>query len=113
MSSYPFSPEKLARLAALSREINARSGPAPFAEPVLVDDRGSVLVPVPEGGHAWTHIHAGLHVGWTGVPEQDGLLLVQIGNRDDGEIADGITAFLTRDGFRRLIVDLQSIEAQL
>ncbi|MDQ2736993.1 MAG: hypothetical protein M3Y55_18835 [Pseudomonadota bacterium] len=114
---FPFDPERLADLTASSRTHTGSVPFAPIGTPVVVDERGYAWLPGPYGSGCkiGSYVHAGVRMGWTPVPELHGLLLIQLGGRasDSAFEEEGLTAFLTRDGLRRLIVDLQSIDAQL
>lgn len=117
MNGFPFDPEKLARLAALSRSLAAAGAPPPIDAPVVVDEGGYIWMPAPgDADEAIGHyVYPGLRLGWIPVPEQGGIILWQLGGPDceEGFEEDGLATFLTRDGFRRYIADLQAIDAQL
>lgn len=112
---FPFSPEKLTRLAALSRSINALGAPAPIDVPAVVDERGYLWTPHPgeDGEVIGSYVHAGLRLGWIDAPQLDGVLLIQWGGQaaEPGFEEEGVTAFMTRDGLRRYVADLQAILA--
>lgn len=114
---YPFAPEKLAALAAFSRSVNALGAPKPIAVPAVVDEHGYIWTPHP--GEAdeviGTYVHAGVRLGWIDCPQLDGVLLIQWGGQAAAESGsfeeEGVTAFMTRDGLRRYVADLQAILA--
>ena len=114
---FPFDPARLAVLAAWSREHTGRTRLPPIAAPLVVDDHGIVWLPAPDGSGSLigSYVHAGLRMGWAPVPDLGGLLLVQWGGSasEPGFEEEGVTTFFSRDGLRRLIADLQSIDDQL
>ena len=114
--------ERLAALSALAAEINGRGAPTPIAAPVLVDEAGRVLLPVPDHDasatapqpHVWCKLHHGLTLQWAPLPEQGDVLLEFRGGSPDGDAdRDAAAVYLTRRGLRGLISDLQAIEAHL
>ena len=117
VGAFPFDPEKLARLATLSRTLGAHTPLAPIAAPIVVDEQGYAWIPAPGGGdeEIGSYVHAGLRMGWAPMPEQGGILLTQwggLGPEPDFE-EEGVTAFMTREGLRRFIADLQTIDNAL
>lgn len=115
MDGFPFDPEKLARFTAWSRSITGT--PPPIGATVVVDQRGYIWMPAPSDAAEiiGLYVHPGLRLGWIPVPEQGGVILSQWGGPGPGEgfEEDGLATFLTRDGLRRYIADLQAIDAQL
>ena len=91
-------------------------GFAPIGVPVVVDGRGYAWLPVPGGQDVvgW-HLKPGLRVAWAPLPGNTGALLHMLAGivDDPAYETDGLAITLTRDGLRRLIADLQSVEAQL
>lgn len=114
--TFPFDPEKVAALAALSRALVAQGAPPPMST-VVVDEQGYAWLPHPGGNGDLirSFVHAGVRIGWAPVPELGGMLLSQWGGPgpDADFEEDGLTTFLTRDGLRAIIGDLQAIEAAL
>lgn len=117
MSRFHFDPETVAQLADLSRSSAAAGAPPPIGAPIVADECGYIWMQAPSdaGEVVGLYVHLGLRLGWIPVPEQGGLILSQWGGLGPEERfeEDGLAIFLTRDGFRRLIVDLQAIDAQL
>lgn len=129
--AHPFSPERITALSRLSAEINAQSAPPPISDPVLVDDNGWVLLPVPnhpatqpdvvrslqamfEQKQVWCQLHAGMTLQWAPMLEVGGMLLEVRGGAPDGvEARDGVAVFLTLAGLAGFIRDLQAIAASL
>lgn len=114
---FPFDPELVEQLAARSRGQTGSAPIAPIAAPLVIDDRGYVWSPAPNntGEMIGSFVHGGFRLGWTPIPELNGLLLIQWGGQasDPRFEDDGLTTFFTHDGLRRLIIGLQSIDAQL
>ena len=107
---FPFSAERLAQLARLSREINARGALAPIARPISIEPNGFACVPLPEGCPALMKVHPGVRVAWSPLPDQDGVLLMLFGGAlGPDELADSVVAIITRDGLRRMAADLTAI----
>lgn len=129
--TFPFDPERLASLARLSAQINAQSAPTPLAVPVLLDEDGRVLLPVPDNPDShpdfirsmmsllqttevWCQLHAGMTLQWAPMVEAGGMLLAMRGGTPDGDAhRDGVAVFLTSTGLDGLIRDLQAIAASL
>jgi hypothetical protein len=80
----------------------------PCAVPIVVVD-DHALVPHPLDGHVAVALREGVHIAWAPVAG-GGVLLPMFFGRD---AALGVAVSMTRDGFRAMIADLQSIEAQL
>lgn len=115
---FPFDPEKLAKLAAFSRSMCAQGAPRPIATPIVVDEQGFAWIPALGGTEELigSFVHAGLRLGWAPMPEQGGLMLTQWGGQGPAEPGweeEGVTSFMTVDGFRRYVADLQAIAAAL
>jgi hypothetical protein len=110
---FPFTPEKLASLAAFSKSVNALGAPPPIDIPAVVDERGYVWSPHPgePGEVIGSYVHAGLRLGWIDAPELGGVILLQWGGQgaEAGFEEDGVAAFMTRDGLARYVADLQAI----
>jgi len=104
-------PEKLARLAALSRQLAAAGAPPAFSFPIVIDEEGYAYGVCPDDETAGSYLHAGMRVGWAPMPLQDGVLVSMWGGLqpETGFEEEGVTAFFTRDGLRRLAADLQAI----
>jgi len=116
--TFPFDPQKLADLAAFSRSLCAQGAPPPIGTPVVIDERGYAWMPTPRGEAnvvIASFAHLGLRIGWSPMPELEGMLLTQWGGQQaEPELGEqGVTAFMTRDGLRRYIADLQAIDAAL
>ena len=106
-------PAKLARLAALSRQLAAAGAPAMSSRTIVVDEQGYAfgLCPSDPDGTAGEYVHAGVRVSWVPMPLQSGLLLGLYGGLapDPDYDEEGLVLFMTRDGLRRLAADLQAI----
>lgn len=120
----PFTPERLAALTRLSREINAAAAPPPITGGVEVAG-GRVSLPVPdhdptvviagnrgrilrEAKRISAQLHAGLTLQWAPLP---GGAVVEFrgGSPDGDENRDACACFLTADGLRALARDLSAI----
>jgi len=64
----------------------------------------------PLGGHARVALRDGLHLAWAPMLLQRRALLVLFAG---AEADAGVATTLSREGLRRLIADIQSIDAQL
>lgn len=121
MDVFPFSPERLARLSALAARINGTRGPAPLPEPVLLNDRGDALLPVPGsalGEQVWAKVCAGVILQWTPASEAPGAIVSLWGGPPDetgtvGLNYEGFATFLTPTGLRAFAADLRAIADQL
>lgn len=104
-------PEKLAQLAALSRQLAAAGAPPAMERPIVVDEDGYAYGLVPTGEALGSFVHAGARVGWAPLPEQGGVLVAIWGGLEPEEDfeEEGLVAYFTRDGLRRLAADLQAI----
>ncbi len=115
--AFPFDPARIAALGRLADQINGQHAPPPINRPVLIDEDGEVLLPVP--GHAddqylYIPLEAGLTLQWAPCSEQGGLMLALWPGTaflDNG--LSPIAVFLTRKGLRAFITDLQAIDARL
>lgn len=118
-----FTPERLAGLAKLAAASRAMGAPPPFSNPIVIDEQGFAWVPDPV---AFPHcsdeaigcyVHAGVMLGWApmSLPAHDGVLLTVFGGprADALEIEDAVAAFVTRDGLKALIADLEAIAASI
>lgn len=109
----PFDPARLANLAALSRNLAAAGAPDAVSRPIVVDEQGYAygLCPSDADGTQGDYIHPGVRISWAPMPIQGGLLLAIYGGpeADSGYEEEGVVAFMTRDGLRRLAADLQAI----
>ena len=114
--AFPFDPARLAALSRLADEINGSSAPRPIDTPVLLDEDGDVLLPVPghDTEHFWVPLAAGLTLQWAPCSEQGGLMLALWPGAAllESEM-NPIAVFLTTNGQRALITDLQAISARL
>jgi hypothetical protein len=114
--TFPFDPARIAALGRLADQINGQHAPPPLDNPVLIDDDGNVLLPVPgqDDRAIWMPIEAGLTLQWAPCAEQGGLML---GLWPGAAFLQGkllpIAVFLTPKGLRALITDLQAIDAAL
>lgn len=111
MTGFP-SPEELARLTALSRQINGAGTQPPISHPVEVSQQGYVygVVPGDAAGDIGVYLHSGVRVGWTPMPEKGGLILsVWGGLESETSCEEGVAAFVTAEGLRRLAADLRAI----
>lgn len=121
----PFSPERLAALSRLSREINGRNAPTPISDPVVLHN-GRVTLPVPDHAASETfdprgrrlfeqklvnvEMHLGLTMQWASMAAQGGALIEFRGGEPDGvENRDAVAVFLTARGLRGLADDLRAI----
>lgn len=115
--AFPFDPERIVALGRLAAQINGAHAPAPLDHPVLVDEDGEVLLPVPghpDDSHLWVPLEAGLTLQWAPCPEQGGLMLaLWPGAAFLNNGLSPIAVFLTADGLRTLINDFQAIHARL
>ena len=104
-------PEKLAALAAISLEQAAADTPPAFSRPIVIDEEGYAYGVCPDDETASSYLHAGLRLGWAPMPLQNGLLVSLWGGLqpDPGFEEEGVTAFFTRGGLRRLAADLLAI----
>jgi hypothetical protein len=120
--TFPFSPERLAALSALSAEINGTHAPPPIAAGVIVED-GWVSLPVPDHRVSVldailsppaerlivrAQLHAGLTLQWAPLP--GGSVVEFRGGSPDGKPdRDACACFLTAKGLRGLAADLNAI----
>ena len=88
---------------------------APFAAPILVNDRGEGFFPHAfcQGEVMLLPICRGLAMGWAPAPEANGVLLSIFAGNPDTPTDESVATVLSHDGLRALIADLQSIEQQL
>lgn len=111
MSGFP-SPERLARLTTISRQLNGNGAQLPIAQPIEEKD-GYVygVVPGDKTGDVGVYLHSGLRFGWKPMPDKGGLLISLWGGleAEAGFEEEGLAAFVTADGLRRLAADLRSI----
>ena len=111
MSGFP-SAEKLARLTTISRQLNGAGAQPPISHPIEEED-GYVygLVPGDKTGDVGVYLHSGIRFGWTPLPEKGGLLMSIWGGLEPevGFEEEGLAAFITADGLRRLAADLRAI----
>ena len=111
MSGFP-SPEKLARLSAISRQLNGAGAQPPIANPIE-DEDGYVYGAMPgdQAGDVGAYLHSGVRFGWAPFPEKGGLLISIWGGLEpeSGFEEEGVAAFMTADGLRRLAADLRAI----
>lgn len=108
-------PARLAALAALAKRINGDRAPEPLPGPVLVDEEGRALVPVPDhpGVWHWTGVSSGVLMQWAPSSRAvDGALLLLWGG-PPGEARDCLVAFLTPTGLRTFAADLIAIADRL
>lgn len=119
MSALPhLDPAEVPRLAAIAVAGGAGSGTLPpIAQPVVVDEKGYAWLPAPNDrdDEVSIYVHHGMRIGWTPVPELDGLIVCLWGGAaaDADFDEEGLAAFYTRDGLARLIADLTGVHAQL
>lgn len=116
MTAFGFTAERMAALRALSDRINGQHAPPPITDPVLVNDHGHVLLPVPgaHDAHVWAYLHLGLTLQWAPVAERGGLRIEFRGGSPDSELdRDSAAVFLTLRGLGDLIADLQAIRSQI
>lgn len=113
--AFPFDPERIAALGRLADAINGQHAPRPLDQPVLIDEEGDVLLPVPgQDEHYWVPLAVGLTLQWAPCPEQGGLMLGLWPGAAWEDAARGpIAVSLTPKGLRALITDLQAIDAAL
>lgn len=104
-------PAKLAQLAALSRQLASAGAPPAMERTIVIDEQGYAYGVVPDDDDTGSFVHAGLRVGWAPLPVQGGVLLTLWGGLEaEKEFEEeGVTAYFTRDGLRRLAADLQAI----
>lgn len=100
---------EIARLVAISRE-EAKGGPPSMCTPIAIDG-DYVYGLCPGDMDAGSYVHAGVRVGWAPQPIEGGVLLAIWGGpqADPGYEEEGVAAFLTVDGLRRLAGDLAAI----
>jgi hypothetical protein len=113
MTGFP-SAEKLARLTAISRQTNGAGAQPPISNPVEVSQQGYVygVVPGDAAGDIGVYLHSGIRVGWAPKPEKGGLIISIWGGLDsETSCEEGIAAFVTAEGLRRLAADLRAIAA--
>lgn len=117
-----FTPERLARLAKFAAASRAMGSPPPFAKPIVIDEQGFAWVPDPIAFPQCSdevigcYVHSGVMLGWAPMSlPAPGVLLTMFGapRADALEIVDGVAAFITRDGLKALIADLQAIAASI
>lgn len=112
MTAFP-TPEKLAELAALSRRLRAAGAPPPIDRTISIDEEGYVfgICPGDRDGDMGVYVHAGIRLGWAPMPLLGGLLVSLWGGQEaqPGFEEEGVTAFITPDGLRRLAADLVAI----
>lgn len=103
--------EKIAALVEVSREQAADGPPPAFARQIVLDEDGYAYGVCPDDETAGAYLHAGLRLGWAPIPLQDGVLVSLWGGLqpDPGYEEEGVTAFFTRGGLRRLAADLLAI----
>jgi hypothetical protein len=129
--AFPFDPGRLAALGRLALATQGADAPPPLADPVVVDERGMAVVPVPDAdptivvdgrgrgiGREVTavraHVHPGLTLQWAPIAEQGGVLLSLRGGPPDGDPdRDGVVAFVTLAGLQALARDLAAIAAKV
>lgn len=101
--------DEIDRLGAISREQNA-DGPPPMSTPIAIHD-GYVYGLCPGDTDSGSYVHAGVRAGWAPQPIEGGLLLAVWGGLQaaKGYEEEGVVAFLTVDGLRRLADDLTKI----
>lgn len=87
----------------------------PFRDPILITPDGDAWIP-----HAFRlklislqPICQGISLAWAPVPEVGKALLVIAGGNSDAPTEESVAAFVSREGLRNLIADLQSIDDQL
>ncbi|NYD91428.1 hypothetical protein [Sphingomonas melonis] len=104
-------PAKLAQLAALSRQLAAAGAPPAMERPIVIDENGYAYGVVPGDAEAGSFVHAGVRVGWAPLPLQGGVMVSIWGGLEfEKEFEkEGVVAYFTRDGLRRLAADLQAI----
>jgi hypothetical protein len=104
-------PEKLAELVAISIAQGAAGTPPAAALPIVVDERGYAFGLCPDDPDSGAYVHAGIRLAWAPMPIQGGLLLSLWGGleAEQGFEEEGIVAFVTPDGLRRLAADLVAI----
>lgn len=97
------------RLVAISRE-QAAAGPPPMSTPIAIHD-GYVYGLCPDDMESGSYVHAGVRAGWAPQPIEGGLLLALWGGlkAEKGYEEEGVVAFVTVDGLRRLAADLTMI----
>lgn len=111
MTGFP-SPEKLARLTALSRQTNGAGAQPPISNPIEVSQQGYVygVVPGDAAGDIGVYLHSGIRVGWAPMPEKGGLILsIWGGLEPETSCEEGVATFVTPEGLRRLAADLTAI----
>lgn len=117
--AFPFVPERIAALSALSQQSRALGAPPAFHTPLAFDDEGYIWVPNPDperhdpSDTLSCFLHGGVRIGWAPLPEKGGLVLTVWGGfrAEDGYEEEGVAAFITRDGLKALIRDLEAIHA--
>lgn len=111
MSGFPSS-AKLAQLTAISRQVNGAGAQAPISRSIEEKD-GYVygVVPSDTTGDVGAYLHSGLRFGWAPLPEKGGLLVSIWGGLEPeaGFEEEGVAAFITADGLRRMAADLRAI----
>jgi hypothetical protein len=101
--------DEIDRLTSISREETVK-GPPPMSTPIAIHD-GYVYGLCPGDPESGSYVHAGVRAGWAPQPIEGGLLLALWGGvkAAEGYEEEGIVAFLTVDGLRRLAADLTMI----
>tara|TARA_R110000868_G_scaffold111222_5_gene300444 strand:- start:1348 stop:1716 length:369 start_codon:yes stop_codon:yes gene_type:complete len=94
-----------------------RSDPplAPMATPLIVTNHGYAWFPHPfvPGAMKETPICHGIGICWANTSELGGAVIHLVGGNDAAPTDEGLAIFISREGIRGLIRDLQSIDAQM
>lgn len=106
-----FNPERLATLAAVAMLINGDRAPEPMPGPIVVNDDGRALVPVPSADlQRWMDVDLGILLQWAHAPELGGALLSLWGGPPDERIPrNGLVAAISPRGLRGLADELRAI----
>ncbi len=114
MTGFP-SPEKLARLTAISRQLFGTGVQPPIAG-TIEEEGGYVYGVAPDGdaearSRIGVYLHSGVRFGWAPLPDKGGVLISIWGGLepDPGFEEEGVTAFITPDGLRRMAADMRAI----
>jgi hypothetical protein len=111
-------PARIEIAMALTALLGRPEGPIlPFTTAVEFDQAGYAWFDAldGEGDRMGCYAHAGLRLGWFDIGDPRGALISLLGGpgAEDGFEEEGILAFITGQGLRALISDLQSIADQL
>lgn len=112
---YPFTPKRLAELAAFSESTRAGTGaPPPIGQPLVVTEDGTAWLPVAgvAGAAVGYTLRAGLSLRWAPAPELGGAILELGAGRLDDDV-DAFAVVLSAAGLRKLAADLAAIADQV